>query len=136
MMLLVRHAWAGHADKWDGDDRLRPLDKRGRKQAAALVPLLRRFELDRIVSSPYVRCVETVKPLARALGIEIDLDDALGEEFQGSRGAELVRTLLPTAAVACCHGGLAELVCGESLKKGETFALDERARVVKRLRPD
>ena len=44
--LLVRHASAGDADDWRGDDRLRPLDAKGRRQAEALVLLLSEFDLD------------------------------------------------------------------------------------------
>jgi 8-oxo-dGTP diphosphatase len=39
-LVLVRHGSAGDADTWEGDDRLRPLDGKGRKQAARLVEVL------------------------------------------------------------------------------------------------
>ena len=35
IVLLVRHARAGDRSEWEGDDRLRPLDKKGRRQAKA-----------------------------------------------------------------------------------------------------
>ena len=41
-----------------------------RKQAKALVEQLGSFDPVVIVSSPYLRCLQTVKPLARSLGIE------------------------------------------------------------------
>jgi broad specificity phosphatase PhoE len=44
-LLLVRHASAGDRDEWDGPDGARPLDERGRAQAAALVAALRRYAL-------------------------------------------------------------------------------------------
>ena len=61
-MILLRHAWAGDSSKWKGDDRHRPLDERGRNQAERLVEKLADQEIERILSSPYDRCVQTVEP--------------------------------------------------------------------------
>ena len=63
-VILLRHASAGDRDGWDGDDRLRPLDEKGCREAETLVEELRRFTVRRVVSSPYTRCVQTVEPLA------------------------------------------------------------------------
>ena len=41
--LLVRHTRATPRARWRGDDRLRPLDQTGRKQALRLIPLLDEF---------------------------------------------------------------------------------------------
>ena len=60
MILLLRHASAGDSAAWVGDDHERPLDKRGRKQAKALVAQLGGFAPVAIVSSPYLRCLQTV----------------------------------------------------------------------------
>src|SRR5262249_30255592 len=73
VMLLMRHAWAGHRDEWDGHDHERPLDDRGYEQAAALVERLEPYRIDAIMTSPYVRCVATVEPLAAARGLELEL---------------------------------------------------------------
>src|SRR4051812_22935809 len=120
MMFLIRHARAGERTEWTGDDRRRPLDKRGRKQAEHLVESLAGYPLTRILSSPYDRCVQTVEPLARARGIDIELRDELGEERQLSQGVELVRSLLDEDAAVCGHGGLSDALVGVSQKKGET----------------
>lgn len=122
-ILLVRHASAGDRDQWEGDDRRRPLDDRGRGQAASLVERLALFEIDRILSSPYLRCVETAEPLARSRGLEIELRDELSEEHQTTAGARFVRALGSTNAVVCGHGGLSEAIVGDSQKKGETIVL-------------
>ena len=72
---LVRHARAGRRSAWKGDDRLRPLSKVGRRQAAALVDLLVEVsgdrEIEEILSSPYVRCRQSVDPLAKRLGLKV-----------------------------------------------------------------
>ena len=68
--------------EWEGDDRLRPLDERGRRQAEALVDALAAFPITRIFSSPYDRCVQTVEPLAAQRGLPVELREELGEEQQ------------------------------------------------------
>ena len=68
-LFLLRHAEAGHRESWQSDDHLRPVDERGRRQAECLVAALARFRPDRILSSPAVRCTQTVEPLAAELGL-------------------------------------------------------------------
>ena len=76
-LVIMRHASAGDKDDWDGDDLLRPLDRKGQAEALALVPLLACFDPVRIVSSPAVRCTETVAPYAAHIGAPIEVDRAL-----------------------------------------------------------
>jgi 8-oxo-dGTP diphosphatase len=117
--VLLRHASAGHRLDPYGDDHLRPLDARGRRQAAELVELLRPLEVRRVVSSPYVRCVETVEPLAAALGLPVEQDERLAEG--ASDGA--LDLLREDGVVACTHGDVAEEVLGHGLKKGAAVVL-------------
>jgi 8-oxo-(d)GTP phosphatase len=136
-ILLIRHASAGERSEWEGDDRLRPLDDRGRRQAAALVELLAGYELDRLISSPYDRCVQTVEPLAAARGLGIEQREELSDELQEVAGVAFVRTLEGTPAI-CCHGELAPALIGEPQKKGQVIVLEPRDgsfRPVERLRP-
>ena len=109
-MLLVRHAWAGDRDDWAGDDRMRPLDERGRAQAGALVALLEPFVLEALVSSPYLRCVQTLEPLASARGLEIEQHEELGEERQANEGARLLEQLVDEDVAVCVHGGVQSAV--------------------------
>lgn len=78
-LLLVRHADAGDRSRWDADQDLRPLSEQGRRQAESIVGALRAFSPVRILSSPAVRCVQTIAPLADALGIEIEIAGELRE---------------------------------------------------------
>ena len=133
-MLVIRHAHAGERAGWERDDRRRPLDGRGRKQAKALVAELERFPLTRILSSPYDRCVQTVEPLAAARGLEIEVRSELGEERQHVDGAELVRDLGGQPIAVCVHGGLSDAAFGQSQKKGETLVVGPDGRVAERLR--
>jgi 8-oxo-dGTP diphosphatase len=123
-LLLVRHAWAGDRDAWEGDDRDRPLDKRGRKQAKELVERLRPYPIEAILSSPARRCVETVEPLARARGLEIEQRPELSEQRQGTEGVALVRSLAGRDVVVCGHGGLERaLPHAPKWKKGAVFVV-------------
>ena len=112
--VLLRHARAGDRMEWEGDDRLRPLDERGRRQADELVELLRPIGVRRIVSSPYVRCVQTVEPLAAALGLELEMDGLLAE----GTGDAALALVAENGVVACTHGDVVEAILGRSLKKG------------------
>jgi broad specificity phosphatase PhoE len=122
-VLLIRHASAGKRTEWEGDDRRRPLDERGREQALRLVSLLAEYAIERILSSPYDRCVQTVEPLANARGLAIEVREELGEERQAGDGAALVARLFDTDTAVCCHGGLSDALVGEWQKKGETLVL-------------
>jgi 8-oxo-dGTP pyrophosphatase MutT (NUDIX family)/phosphohistidine phosphatase SixA len=70
-VLLVRHGKAGKRSTWKKDDRLRPLDALGRRQATAIAELGPLFGPRRILSAPLVRCQQTIAPLADATGLEV-----------------------------------------------------------------
>lgn len=133
-MLLVRHAWAGHRTSWDGDDDWqRPLDGLGVEQAAALVELLQPFELEAILTSPYLRCVATVEPLAAARGLELELRDELTEEQHYADGPAFLRSVAGRDVLVCGHGGLERGVPGRPpFEKGDVLVLDAELRLVNR----
>lgn len=79
-LILVRHGQAGRKSEWNGDDAVRPLDSKGRRQAQVLAKPLGRFRPSRIISSPYLRCRETVEPLAAALGLRLELSEVLAPD--------------------------------------------------------
>jgi 8-oxo-dGTP diphosphatase len=104
-LTFVRHARAGSKRAWEGDDDLRPLDELGLEQAAALAPQLAAAgPVRRLVSSPTVRCVQTLEPLAALVDLPIETWDALGPHA----GATGVRSTLGHPAfddvVVCTHG--------------------------------
>ncbi len=133
-MLLVRHARAGDRAAWTGDDGLRPLDAKGRRRAEELVPLLAGRAVEEIHTSPALRCVQTVAPLAAALSLELRLREELGEELQWTAGAALVRSLAGREVVVCGHGGLEQaLVEPPRWRKGAVLVVDASLRVVDEL---
>jgi 8-oxo-(d)GTP phosphatase len=122
VIVLIRHASAGDREEWAGDDRLRPLDDKGRRRAEKLVEQLAGVAIARIVSSPYVRCVQTVEPLAKARGLPIE---GRAELAEGSDPQEAARLLAAAdGAAVCVHGDLAEALLGRSLKKGAFVLLE------------
>ncbi|HEY6468164.1 MAG TPA: phosphoglycerate mutase family protein [Candidatus Dormibacteraeota bacterium] len=105
---LVRHAKAGSRERWTSPDRERPLTDAGRQQATALIDLIG-SGVRSVRSSPYLRCLETVDPLAKALGLLVEEESRLAE---GS-GPEWAMGELAASAgsVLCTHGDvMAELV--------------------------
>ena len=102
-MLLIRHAEAGDRRDWGGDDELRPLSPIGKDQAMRLVALWRDQPLTRVLSSPFVRCTQTVEPLASALGLQVEGTQALAEGH-AAEALELVHSLVGEDAALCTHG--------------------------------
>ena len=103
---LVRHAKAGDRRTWTGDDLSRPLSKSGRRQAKALVRVLSSRAVARILSSPAIRCVDTVRPLADQRGLPVEPRDELLERAPLSALFELLVELRSTPSVLCTHGDL------------------------------
>jgi phosphohistidine phosphatase SixA len=127
--VLVRHGSAGDRDEWDADDRLRPLDARGRRQADELIELVRPFDVRRVVSSPYTRCVETVEPLAEALGLSVECDHRLAE----GAGQAAYALVQEDGIVCCTHGDVVGDLLGRGLKKGAAVVL-KAGEVIRELR--
>jgi 8-oxo-dGTP diphosphatase len=103
-LYLIRHAAAGDRSSWEGDDRDRPLTAKGLAQSKALVDQLRDRQIEAIYSSPYVRCLQTVMPLADVLGREVQVEDVLAEGEVGKKVRELVKSLAGQNAVVSTHG--------------------------------
>lgn len=76
-LVVVRHACAGDKQAWKGADAERPLDDGGMAQARALVPLLAGAGVRRLVTSPTVRCTQTLQPLSRQIHVAIERSDLL-----------------------------------------------------------
>lgn len=105
---VVRHGKAGDRAAWTGDDRRRPLSKKGMEQADRLVSVLAPFPISAVFSSPFLRCVQTVEPLARARKLDIKQSPSL-EEGSGLEGlGEFLGDRSLDAAVLSTHGDIVE----------------------------
>ena len=103
---MVRHAKAGDRSEWDQPDELRPLSPAGRVQADGLVAVLSTAPIKRILSSRYLRCTQTVAPLAARLELPVEEHAALAEESDVNAALRLLDDLAGTEAVVCTHGNL------------------------------
>ncbi len=113
-LIMVRHASAGSKDDWPGDDDLRPLDAKGVEDAPVLARLLACFApRARVVSSPALRCTDTMRPYAAAFGGSVEAEAVLAPpgSFPASETAQsvsvrkLIADLVADArpAVVCLH---------------------------------
>jgi 8-oxo-dGTP diphosphatase len=103
VVYLVRHAKAGERRTWTGEDLERPLSKAGWKQAHALGKRLQKKGATDLVSSPYLRCIQTLEPLATALRVPVLADERLLEDA-GFEGALELLGEVADGAVLCSHG--------------------------------
>ena len=127
-MLLLRHASAGERLALPGRDRARRLDRGGWAVARKLVNSLDAHPIGRLVSSPHVRCMDTLAPLARARRLAVEARDELAPEAT----LESVRALLdelPDDAVVCTHREVVERLFGDELtcEKAGTWLLERHA---------
>jgi 8-oxo-dGTP pyrophosphatase MutT (NUDIX family)/phosphohistidine phosphatase SixA len=110
---VVRHAHAGKRGTWSGPDDARPLDQKGRAQAAALAPLEALIRPVRLVSAAPVRCVQTLEPLAALLDLPIEVDSRFDEPRPGQNpdenalaaAAALLELATSDGSVAVCSQG-------------------------------
>ncbi len=114
---LVRHAKAGSRQHWEGDDRERPLTVKGWEQADGLAKTLADQPVARVLSSPYVRCRQTVEPLAASHDRPVEALDALAEGEPYEPVLELLAEL-PDGSVLCTHGDLVPDVVNALVRRG------------------
>ncbi len=109
-LYVLRHARAGRRSAWKGADEERPLTKVGRRQAAGVVELLGELDIAQIVSSPFVRCRQSVEPLAARLGLPVDVADELAEGVGLEQVLRLVDKVSDSDTVLCTHGDVMRLL--------------------------
>jgi 8-oxo-dGTP diphosphatase len=141
---LIRHAHAGSRSGWGGDDIDRPLSERGEQQAAGILDALRGASIDRIYSSPYRRCLQTVEPLGATCGVKVRTAGPLAEGTAIDDVLSFIADQVPRDSALCTHGDLAPKVIrhllnrgmqadtGPVSQKGSIWVLDvEKGRVVR-----
>ena len=137
MITVIRHAEAGNRHRWAAPDDVRPLTRGGRLQAQRIAERCADEPFVQVMSSPFLRCVQTVWPLADARGLSVELRDDLAE---GQPTGYLEKAILEAEAegptAICVHGdalrallddlverGIARRV-KRATKKGATWVLD------------
>lgn len=104
-VVLLRHGKAKKREKWKERDALRPLKKKGRRQAESLVALLSAFGISRIVTSPWKRCQQTVQPYLEATAIWGENHEALSETGFQEKPQETIALLRDCILQARQRGG-------------------------------
>jgi 8-oxo-dGTP diphosphatase len=104
VLYFVRHAKAGSRSHWVGDDHLRPLSKKGFKQAEKLIEVFGPHRVSGVFTSPYLRCVQTIEPLAAARRLEVQETPRLAEGSGLDSALRLASELKLDDAILCTHG--------------------------------
>lgn len=134
-LLIVRHAVAVGRSSWDGPDPDRPLTQPGQRRARRIVPLLGAYAPEALVTSPAVRCVDTLAPYANASGIRLQVRAGLSEEGYAASPEKAVNRLRKILArgrstALCSHGPvLPDLLTALA----EAAAQDKQTRTLRRL---
>lgn len=107
-LIILRHAKATLRADWKGEEAKRPLLAEGKKQAKALVPLIAAYGPKRLVTSPWVRCHDTINPYAETRKqklIERHQLTELGNKKRPARTQDVVKDLLGTSksGLICSH---------------------------------
>jgi 8-oxo-dGTP diphosphatase len=142
-LLVLRHAKAGRRSEWHDDDRLRPLDRSGRRQAKDAVRFLAAFAPKQLYAADRVRCEQSVAPLAAVLGLRVQTMPEMSDEaYLADPGAaqRRIRELFDagSTSVVCSQGKaipalLADLdipATDHRISKGSVWALSTHKGVV------
>ncbi len=137
-LFLIRHAQAGDRTA-SQRDRYRPLTPKGHRRAEELAAILGDQSVARVLSSPATRCWQTVAPLAKATGLEVEEVDELWEGSSLDDVFALFDGLAVPVAAACSHGDIIPEVIdalhrsgvpvtGRGCEKGSIWVLDHDGR--------
>ncbi|MEH3034738.1 MAG: NUDIX hydrolase [Aeromicrobium erythreum] len=104
-LVVLRHGKATARASWRGPDDERPLVRAGLARAKELVPELAAYGVSRVVSSPALRCTQTLDPYANSLATFLRLDDRLSEGSSRDAVERAVASLTDRKrpAVLCSH---------------------------------
>jgi 8-oxo-(d)GTP phosphatase len=106
-LIVIRHGIAIARRRWDGADAERPLSASGTRQAKAVAARLARYHPAEIISSPALRCRQTVEPLGVRTKTPVQDRKPLGVGA-GARALTLIHHLVKTrppasTIVVCTH---------------------------------
>lgn len=117
-LFLVRHAKALKRAGWEGSELLRPLTQVGQGQAHAIAAFFQDEPVGRVLSSPHLRCRQTVEPLAAARHLSVELDERLAEGTEVEKALEAIHGLGARPTVVCSHGDVIAAILCELEERG------------------
>ncbi len=103
-LVVLRHGKAA-ARSDDLEDLERPLTPVGVQQAKALEPVLDAYGVSRVVSSPALRCAQTVEPYAHSISTFIEIDERLSEDTRATDVQRSIDSIIDRKrpVVLCSH---------------------------------
>ena len=130
-LVLLRHAKALSRDEWQGDDDDRPLDSLGQMQAKRLLSIYQAFNLEQIHTSDAIRCYDTVEPMAKALGLRLEVSNNLSESaFKKDKedAFDYARDLIKSdkRALLCSHNPILPKVLNKLTKNSDVESDEEK----------
>ncbi len=116
-VIALRHGKAVPPSSWDGPDATRPLLHRGAQQAANVAPAIAAWGPRRLLSSPAVRCVTTIAPVAAATGLEVKLSATISQDAYEDGTATVKKAVdkrleKQQTVVMCSHGPVLPAIIG------------------------
>ena len=108
-LIVLRHGKAVPPASWDGPDATRPLLHRGLEQSQNVAAAIAAWAPAKLISSPAVRCLATIEPVAHLTGLSVKASDAISQDSfeEGTASVHsLVRKRIRKQqnAVICSHG--------------------------------
>jgi phosphohistidine phosphatase SixA/8-oxo-dGTP pyrophosphatase MutT (NUDIX family) len=130
-LVLLRHAKAVSRDEWQGDDDDRPLDDLGENQARRLLAIYQVFNLSQIHTSDALRCYSTVEPMAKGLGIKLEVTGKLSESGyrkDKERAFDHAKELLKedSNTLICSHNPILPKMLNKLSKRSDVEADEEK----------
>ena len=113
LRVLLRHADAGVRGTWSAADDWRVLSPLGRVEADRVVARIDGLPILRVMSSPSLRCRQTVVPLARYLGLDIEPRRELAADVGPSQLLRFLADPETECAVLCTHRETLETLFAE-----------------------
>lgn len=132
-LIVARHGKATAHENWDGLDSLRPLVAHGMQQSRDISGGLAAFGPTAIISSPAIRCLQTVAPLSYKLGMEIRESGKISQDkwtSEGDRVVDFVAARLRKAVpvVMCSHGPVIPQIVSEIITQTGGVVTDDARR--------
>ena len=116
-LFLIRHAQTEDRQS-GGRDLYRPLSEQGFARARELDALLAPTNVERVLTSPATRCVQTVEPLAITCGLDVEEQPDLWEGSSIPHVLALLENQQRRAVAACTHGDIIPAVVDVIARQG------------------
>ena len=124
---LIRHAKAGKKSQFDGPDVQRPLDGAGWLQAKALATKIASHNPTCLLSSPYLRCMQTLQDLGAQTNLPVRPEARLAEDSDIGAFIGLLDTVAD-GAVLCSHGDMIPAAIRLLERRGMTIMTEPDSR--------